>query len=801
MIPGSLSGTNVLEINAPLARYTSRLFAMAGADVVKIALAGSQLGTQHIYLEPDDPLISGELPTDLFFDSGKRCISINQDSGADRELLRALTGKADVILTSMGLDEQEAADLAGERILAANPAVVFVAVTPFGLTGPWAGAPATDLTVLAAGGFLNLAGDDNGNLIRPYGDQSMFMAGLHAWVAALSALEGRRRTGAGLIVDVSAQESVAHSLENAVQFYDLENTTRGPRGSAPVEAGTGLYQCGDGSVYMVAGMAGASLGWPRLVNWLKARAAGPAAELDAPEWQEPGYRGSRAGIERFGAIFAAFARDKTRAELYDDGQSFGVSIAPLLSPAELPADKQLTARQFFESRRTPGGLDVIFPGPAVRADSAGTAGGGPARAHAASADAVPAVGGDVADVVAPDLLTPLSKLVVVDMSWVGAGPYVSRPFAIMGADVIKIETITRPDPTRLMRPARDGIPGINRSGYYANRNPDKRSIAINLKTREGIEAVKRLIAAADVLITNFRPGVMTRLGLDWDVLRGLNPRLIYLEMPMQGTTGPHASYIGYGLTLMALSGLYELSGDAEGPPIGTGTNYPDHVVNPLHSAGAILCALRIRNATGAGVHLELSQLESTVQLVGPAVISGSGGHRAARKGNHVRDWLVHDVFPCDGGSRKIAIAVQTAAQWRKLTAVLGAMPVAPEPGMSGGETRALREAICERTILQSGTALAPALREAGIPAALVEDARTIAEENEQLKFREHWTRLPHAEMGDSLYDALPYRFGDRPLRPHRAAALLGEHTREVCAELLGMSAEQVATYQKAGVLS
>src|SRR5262249_41569468 len=157
---------------------------------------------------------------------------------------------------------------------------------------------------------------------------------------------------------------------------------------------------------------------------------------------------------------------------------------------------------------------------------------------------------------------------------------------------------------------------VNRSGYYADRNSNKRSVTVNLKNPRGLDVVLRLIARSDVVTSNFTPGTMKGLGLGYEDVRAVRADVVYLEMGMQGSYGPDASLVGYGQTVSALTGLYHLSGLPGRMPVGTGTNYPDHVPAPTHAAFAVLAALRHRRRTGQGQHIDLSQAETMVCLLG-----------------------------------------------------------------------------------------------------------------------------------------------------------------------------------------
>lgn len=399
---------------------------------------------------------------------------------------------------------------------------------------------------------------------------------------------------------------------------------------------------------------------------------------------------------------------------------------------------------------------------------------------------------------------PLDGIRVADFTWVGAGPFLTKPLADHGADVIKIESKTRTDPIRSMAPFRDGQAGINRSGYFANRNSSKRSICLDLKHPEGNRLALELIAQCDVVANNYTPGTMDRLGLGYETVRRLRPDIIYLDMPMQGNSGPHADYRGYGLTIAAAGGLFGLSGYPDRLPVGTGTNYPDHVPNPLHGAIAVLAALRNRRRTGRGEHIELAQLESTVNAIGPALLAASTGQQTKRAANDDPVAAPHGVYRCAGDDKWCAVAAFTDEQWRALALVL-APEWASRSDLASAEGR--RNARRELDVLMNSATqtwdadrLAAALTAEGVPASAVLDADALLNRDPQLRARNHWIRLDHPVMGPSIYDGIPYRLSRTPGRLRGPAPLLGADTRDVCLDLLGMDPETFDSLNQQGVV-
>lgn len=396
----------------------------------------------------------------------------------------------------------------------------------------------------------------------------------------------------------------------------------------------------------------------------------------------------------------------------------------------------------------------------------------------------------------------LSGLRVLDFCWVGAGALVTQALALHGAEVIKIESRARPDNLRVAPPFRPGTSGLDASGYFASRNADKKSFALNMRHPGASEVARRLAQSCSVVTSNFRPGVMERWGLGYDDLRVTQPGLIYLTMPMQGTTGPNKDYAGFGSTIAALAGLMEPSGLPGRVPVGTGTHYPDHVPNPGHALVALLAALVHRNRTGRGGRIELSQFESTVNMVGPAVVRYSvTGEQPSRQGNHVPAAVPHDVYPCRGDDEWIAISVRNDAQWHDLTAVLG---LAPDDRFATADGRKRHEdeldaLVGGQTASWERRALERRLRQTGIAASAVETAADVFDDP-VLAARGYWRTLDHPVMGPVRCASAPHLWNGQPIGPQKPAPLLGQHTAEVSKDVLGMSAEEYGELVAEGVL-
>lgn len=403
---------------------------------------------------------------------------------------------------------------------------------------------------------------------------------------------------------------------------------------------------------------------------------------------------------------------------------------------------------------------------------------------------------------------PLSDLRVLDFTWVGAGALATKLLADLGADVIKVESRKRPDNLRLAPPYRPGAENLEGSGYFASRNSSKRSFALNMTEPRAHDIALRLAAQSSIVASNFRPGVMERWGLSYEAIRAVNPSVIYLTMPMQGSDGPNAAYSGFGSTISALAGLVALSGLPDRKAVGTGTHYPDHVPNPGHALVALLAAIYHRRRTGEGQSIELSQLESTVNVVGPAILEASlGSGVRQRAGNRIDGAAPHGVFACTGEDRWCAISCSSQASWETLALCLDRSEWVHDPRFATLLDRKCHEneleaAVSMSTRMCDRDELVAVLRAHGVAAASVNSSKDVLEDPD-LVARGYWHRVEHPVIGQIAIARPPFRMSgngtsDEPLAP---PPLLGEHTGEVARELLGLADAEIAELQARGVLA
>jgi benzylsuccinate CoA-transferase BbsF subunit/naphthyl-2-methylsuccinate CoA transferase subunit len=346
-------------------------------------------------------------------------------------------------------------------------------------------------------------------------------------------------------------------------------------------------------------------------------------------------------------------------------------------------------------------------------------------------------------------------------------------------------------------PFKDGIgTGLERSGYFANRNPNKKGIALNMSNPKAREVVIRLVKKSDIVINNFRVGQMEKWKLGYEDLKEINPRIIYVTMSLQGTKGPHKAYMGYGVNLNALSGLTIRAGFPGEKPFGTGTNYTDHVMVPTHTLFGIMAALLDREKTGRGQTVAVSQLASAINMLPSDVMSfANNGETLEPMGYGDPDAAPHGVYTCLGYRKWLAIAVFSDQEWVALKRVMGNPAWADDEkfktlaGRKENEEE-LNEQIEEWTKHQYADLLMEEMIQNGIRAGVVNDARA-AIEDKHLRERNFWAYLDHPEVGRTLYNRAPILFSKTPIEMNTAAPLLGQHTREILTEMLDYTDEEV----------
>lgn len=392
---------------------------------------------------------------------------------------------------------------------------------------------------------------------------------------------------------------------------------------------------------------------------------------------------------------------------------------------------------------------------------------------------------------------PLEGIRVADFSWYGAGPICAAVLAHHGAQVIKVESETRPDGLRTAQPIAEGKTGYNVSGYFNNFNANKLSVTLNLKDPKAREVALRLVAVSDIAIENYTPATFDGWNFTYETFRQAKPDIIYLRAPMQGLWGPHRDFAGFGAIMTPFAGMSFLSGFPHRPPIGLGTNYTDYVINPGQEVVAIMAALHYRNRTGKGQFIEVAQIESAVAVLGPAIMDYTvNGRLQERMGNRHPYASPHGAFRCQGNDRWIAIAVFNDQEWQGLCQAMGNPEWCRDQQFATLMGRKEHEDELER-LLEGWTSNYEAeevmerLQAAGVPAGVVQNAQDVLENDPHLKVRGYYVYLDHPEAGHTAYDGPGFRLHETPGRLDKAAPCLGEHTHYVLRDILGMGEDEI----------
>lgn len=367
--PGPLEGIRVLDLTHGSEQYCGKLFAQLGADVL---LVEPTTGCAH---RREGPFLGHQAHGErslafAYFNQGKRGIALELDQPQGQEIFRALAKQADLVIDAEQPGRMRARSLSHESLAKLRPTIVTTSITTFGEDGPYAQYEGGDLVALAFGGLLSLGGYPGLAPTAPYGNQALLAAAQFAAVASMMALwevEGQGGAREGQHVDVSVQESVAMALENAVQFVELENTVRKRNGGEQRQAGTGVFTCGDGMVYLMAGGVASNKFWNATADWLVDVGAPGAAQLREPRWSDTAFLASADAKRIFAGIFLPYAAKHTKAELYAEGQRRRIPICPVSTSADLMENRQLTFRGFFEQTAHPhSGATLSVPGAPYR---------------------------------------------------------------------------------------------------------------------------------------------------------------------------------------------------------------------------------------------------------------------------------------------------------------------------------------------------------------------------------------------------------------------------------------------------
>jgi crotonobetainyl-CoA:carnitine CoA-transferase CaiB-like acyl-CoA transferase len=625
---------------------------------------------------------------------------------------------------------------------------VWVCVTPFGSTGPRSSWRASDLGVMAASGNLYCTGDPDRAPVRCAGDAAYAHTAPEIAFAALTALASGVRP---VDVDLSMQETVlVANMGGAGRWFRSQVQAR--RAGANIGRTREIWPTKDGWVSF--GLRGGKARIPSLETIARLIDDPVLTERDWTTWDVLSASDEEVDdVQR--VVGEWFARHST-AELYEYACETNLMLAPVNSPRELYASAQLAAREFFDPAGVPTRWAHVHTrlcgsnSRRARVRTAQTPAGGPAEAPAGA----------------------WAGTRILEFGAGAAGPIATRYFAEHGATVLRVESASRPD--------------FLRTGNYADMfdalNCGKRSVTLNLKHPEGHALAKRLVGEwADAVGENFAPRAMRGLGLAYDDLAADKPDLVMVSACLNGQTGPHRDYPGFGGQGAALSGFNYLTGWPDREPIGPFGTITDSLA-PRFVATAMAAALLHHRATGNGVYVDLSQVECAAWTLSDWLLAyRRDGVIGERRGNAHPGAALHGVFRCAGDDRWVAIAAWNENELHRLQAIAG-------------------DDVESWTATRDPLAIATELQGAGIEAVPVQDFADLSADP-QLAHRGHFEALEHPELGLGEYEHNGFRIDGLAAGYARSGPTLGQDNEWVLGELLGLSAAEQARLVHDGVLA
>jgi crotonobetainyl-CoA:carnitine CoA-transferase CaiB-like acyl-CoA transferase len=767
----------------------ARVFADFGAEVIKVEpLEGDPCRRQGPCFGgaggPDRSL------TFTYLNRGKKSVTLDLRHAAERQRLRALAVRADVLVEDRQPGELGRLGLGYEDLRRLHPGLVYVSITPFGQTGMHSSHQGGDLVAQAAGGMMFANGDHTRRpAMAPYELLSQ-LAGLHAAFGALVALRARRATGVGQHVDVSRQEVVLYCQGCYIPRYatQYEIARREPLMSV---GGVNTYRCRDGYVHVAPFMP---RHFTRLVQDV----------MHHPVLSEPEWSTRRARLERRQAIDEYIATHLATVERHafvETAQRAGVPVIPVLGPDEFTEHPHTVARGFFRTVTQPGVGSYRTAGPPAILGRTPWRVDRPAPRLGEHNDEVlrgllATSPHQLATPSAPagaTLPSALGDLRLVDFTRAFAGPLATMFLGFFGAEVIKIESADLED---------NRTPG---DPNYPELHRTKLSCTLDARQPEGQALVKRLLDKCGIVVENFRPGVMDRLHLSYDEVRAARPDVIMLSMPGFGNTGPLRDYYSYGQQVMGMTGLSHLWGHPESP-LNARTKYafPDYVA-AITGAVALLVALEHRERTGEGQYIELSQVEALAHLLSVAYMEYTElGRVPQARGNWSPVAAPHDVYPCRGDDAWCAIAVPSQEAWEALVHIMGSPQWCRDERFQTMASRVEHKAALDQhigawTATRTPRLVAKILQDAGVPAGIVATAEDLYYDP-HLRARGTIVAVDHPADGRIEHAGVNVHLSATPGCADLPTPTKGQHNDYVFNEVLQLSVAERMRLEALGVL-
>lgn len=780
------SGLRVLDLSTQITGpYATKLLVDAGADVIKIeSPAGDPLrrwtaSHQELASDEDGPLFD-------FLNASKRSAVLDLEREDGRAAFLSLARTADLVVESFAPGTMEQLGLGLAALQAENPAISLVSITPFGQQGPWRDRPSTEFTLQAAVGSIGYRGLPGRKPVCAGGRLGEWTVGAFAAVGGLCAWLSARKTGAGQLVDLSSFEALVLCM---TVYHDLNS--QWIEGELP----RGIE---------LPSIEPAKDGWVGFCTITGQQWTDFCAMIGQQEvGQDPRFLEGRERMEHIDFIqdlVHGWTKQRTIDEIVELALLLRIPVAPIGDGSRLPKIDHFVARQVYRANEK----GVLQPRPHYRLGEGSLRPPGPAPRLGEHTEAVleEAASRDLdLDEVTGGTPLPLDGLRVLDLTAFWAGPFAASFLADMGADVLKVESIQRPDGMRFAG-ARPGAQLWEWSPVFHGANVGKRDVTLQLDHPEGIALVKQLIAKADVVIENYSARVLENFGLDWEGVKAINPRAIFVRMPAFGLDGPWRDRAGFAMTIEQVSGLAWMTGYRDLPLVIRGLCDP---VGGMHAVFSLLAALEVRRRTGRGQLVEVPLVEVALNIAAEQVLEHSAfGVVLERDENRSPAAAPQGVYACGEGA-EIAISVATDEQWRALCEVMQADALAADAALASASGRRqqhdrLDAAIEAWTRQGSCDALVDRLVAAGVPASPIVNGHRLYP-NPQLEARGFFELLEHPITGRTRYPGSPMNWSILGSRLHRAPPpTLGQDNESVLRDELGLSEEEVEALREKQVI-
>jgi crotonobetainyl-CoA:carnitine CoA-transferase CaiB-like acyl-CoA transferase len=809
-----LSNYRVLDLSDERGQLAGLILADFGAEVILVEPTG---GSRSRTLGPFVDQRDGDPEASLWFWSynrGKRSIALDLSDSNNQTRIHELAKTADVIIESSDVGVMKALHLDYEALAAANPELIYVSISAFGQTGPKSKWVATDITVAAAAMQMSMQGDEDRAPLRIPLDQTFLHASADAATAALIALHDRSRSGKGQHIDISAQQSFLAATQSFC-LADLYNAGEGTRVSGALRVGPFNVRlrspAADGYVSVTI-LFGEAIGpfSQRLFEWIleEGECDVADAEIDWVNFVENVMTGviGLGEYERIQEVAANFTAKRTKKELLAEALERRLLIVPVANVADVSHEDHYAQRDFWREVEVPGHGPVVFPGPHAKLTKTPLDISSPPPSIGEANDEIfekmpskPELPLAVSS--GTDNLLPLSDLKILDFQWVMAGPASTRIMADWGAQVIRVESSNKVETARTIQPFLNDEGGADNSGLYQNMNAGKTGLTIDMSKPEARDVIIDLVKWADVVCESFSPKAMQSWGLSYNDLIEINPQIIMTSSCLFGQDGPLSSLAGFGTMGAAMSGFYEMTGWPDRPPAGVMGAYTDYV-SPRYLAATILAAVDHRDRTGEGQYIDLSQAESSMHFLAPAVLDYKiNGKLAPQIGNAHPVLCPHGAYPSLGDDKWVTIACQDEESYGRLCEVAGLNEDLKVLELASRRERAseIDEAIANWTMTLSSKEISEILQGCGVAAHAVQAAADLVEDP-QLSHRKHFREVAHQTNEKMWVEGTRFQMSRSQDDITDGGPSYGQHTFDVLEGVLGYEPAQIADLAVAGVL-